>query len=107
MSMRAYLVKQHNTVEWEELGGVLFVALHMNEQRDGNKYVYDYHEFSCDPAEVDIEDVKAHPDKYMTYGDEVDLEQENRELKTQVEALNESLSFMEDCIVEMAEILYK
>ena len=36
----------------------------------------------------------------------VELQAENRELRAQVEALTQSTQFLEDCLVEMAEIVY-
>ena len=46
----------------------------------------------------------------MVYETPVDpvaeLQDENRALKAQVQALSESNQFLEDCIVEMAEIVY-
>lgn len=35
-----------------------------------------------------------------------ELQQENKTLKAQVQALTESNQFLEDCLVEMAEIVY-
>ena len=83
--MRARFLEPQPPVRLVEKGGKVYVFLCLDEKvfeevydsveaEAGTETVYEYayHEFSEDADAIDVQDVRAHPEKYMTYAPELD-----------------------------------
>ena len=75
----------------------------------------DYREIVTTKNKIDVDKVKAAPEKILewvepatkTQQDTIsELEQQNQTLTKQIAALIDQQSFYEDCIAEMAEVVY-
>lgn len=75
----------------------------------------DYREIVTTKNKIDVDKVKAAPEKFLewvepatkTQQDTIsELEQQNQTLTKQIAALIDQQSFYEDCIAEMAEVVY-
>ena len=96
--MRARFLDPQPPVRLVEKGGKVYVFLCLNEQtfeeacEDSSPvtvYEYDYHEFVESADAIDAQDVRAHPEKYMTYAPEPDtLEAKLKKMAEQIRALS-------------------
>ena len=65
-------------------------------------YEYDYHEF-CEKAEnLNIDDIKKHPEKYLDYEPKRELTEAER-----IKSLEEQNQMLTDCVLEMSMLLYQ
>lgn len=110
--MRARFLDPQPPVRLVEKGGKVYVFLCLDEEvfeeacdsgeaEAGTETVYEYayHEFAEDADAIDVQDVRAHPEKYMTYAPEPDaLEAKLEKMAEQIRALAESNKYTEDKI---------
>ena len=75
----------------------------------------DYREIVTTKGKIDVDKVKAAPEKFLEWVEPAtntqqetvsELEQQNQTLTKQIAALIDQQSFYEDCIAEMAEVVY-
>ena len=76
----------------------------------------DYREIITEEGKIDLADVKAHPENYLNWVEPKEktamerrmdeLEAEKRLLTAQVKALSDRNDFVEDCLAEMAGVVY-
>lgn len=59
-------------------------------------YDYTYHEFAEDADAIDVQDVRAHPEKYMTYAPEPDT------LESKLEKMAEQIRTFSAVQLDMA-----
>jgi adenylate cyclase class IV len=87
-----------------------FVFIHLNEvektetDEEGNEhtyYEYDFNEFSGLTESLPIEDIRMHPEYYLHYS------QDNRTVEQKVDDHSISISELEQCIMDMSEIIYQ
>lgn len=98
--MRARFLDPQPPVRLVEKGGKVYVFLCLDEEvfeeaydsgeaEAGTETVYEYayHEFSEDADVIDVQDVRAHPEKYMTYAPEPNtLEAKLEKMEEQIQA---------------------
>lgn len=74
--MKARFVQKMPKVSTFEDGNLVYIQLALNEapfsdtDMEGNEisgFEYDFHEFKMNKDEIDLEDVKANPEDYMSY----------------------------------------
>lgn len=86
-----------------------YVFINLNEEKctetdeEGNiheYYLYDYNEFHVSDT-FDLESVKNDPEKYIDY------QPDNRTIVQKVDDCELSISDLEQCIMDMSEIIYQ
>ena len=70
-------------------------------------YPYTEEELAQRAAELEAQQQAEQQAELERIEEEERIQRENALLRAQVSALNENLSFLEECIVEMAEIIYQ
>lgn len=110
--MRARFLEPQPPVRLVEKGGKVYAFLCLDEEvfeeaydsgeaEAGTETVYEYtyHEFAEDAAVIDVQDVRAHPKKYMTYAPEPGtLEAKLEKMAKQIRALAASNQHIEEKI---------
>ena len=110
--MRARFLEPQPPARLVEKGGKVYVFLCLDEEvfeeaydsgeaEAGTETVYEYtyHEFSEDADVIDVQDVLAHPEKYMTYApDPNTLESKLEKMAKQIRALAASNQHIEEKI---------
>lgn len=98
------------SVELRSYGDKTYVCIHVNgaEKSDVDEYgvshtyyEYDFNEFEEFTKNISIEDIKANPEKYLYYSSD------NRTVEQKVEDNSVSISELEQCIMDISEILYQ
>ena len=100
--MRAKFSSEQPNVKTVDYGGKIYIFICLNGQWSSTTTEEGINKFwECDYNEIDVEDVKTNPDKYLNWS-EVHKTQEERisELETQNEMLV-------NCILELSEVLYQ
>lgn len=110
--MRARFLDPQPPVRLVEKGGKVYVFLCLDEEvfeeaydsgeaEAGTETVYEYtyHEFAEDADAIDVQDVQAHPEKYMTYAPKPDtLESRLGKMAEQIRVLAASNQHIEEKI---------
>lgn len=96
------IVKNHGDKSY------IYISLHevedieRTEYGDCRFYEYDYHEF-CEKAEnLNIDDIKKHPEKYLNYEPKREPTETER-----IKSLEEQNQMLTDCVLEMSMLLYQ
>lgn len=98
------------SVELRSYGDKTSVCIHVNgvEKSEVGEYgvshtyyEYDFNEFEEFTKNISIEDIKANPEKYLYYSSD------NRTVEQKVEDNSVSISELEQCIMDISEILYQ
>lgn len=98
------------SVELRSYGDKTSVCIHLNcvEKSDVDEhgvshtyYEYDFNEFEEFTKNISIEDIKANPEKYLYYSSD------KRTVEQKVEDNSVSISELEQCIMDISEILYQ
>ena len=94
----------------QKVGEIAYVFINLNEEEcsetdyEGNVYnyfVYDYNEFHVPVDSFILKDVEADPERYIDY------QPDNRTVEQKVDDCELSISDLEQCIIDMSEILYQ
>lgn len=94
----------------QKVGEIAYVFINLNEEErseidyEGNVYnyfVYDYNEFHVPVDSFILKNVKADPERYIDY------QPDNRTVEQKVDDCELSISDLEQCIMDMSEILYQ
>lgn len=123
--MRASFDAAQPSVRVIEDGEKVYIFIAMNGEWTEQQYAEnepavqvwecDYREIVTTKNKIDVDKVKAAPEKFLewvepatkTQQDTIsELEQQNQTLTKQIAALIDQQSFYEDCIAEMAEVVY-
>lgn len=106
--MKSYFMEKQPAVKVIEQNDKYFVFICLNETEsqkndnisptdDQNAYLeYDYNEFICKKEDLDLDDIKTNPEKYLTYPPR---EKSDKERITELEELNTELSAAMDYIL--------
>lgn len=105
--MKARFLEPQPPVRIVEPDGKSYVFLCLNEEQkteafDGTEtayYEYDYNEIVTD--KIDLDDVRAHPEKYISYTPE-----EEKTLQETVREQAEQIQMLTDCLLEVSETIY-
>lgn len=94
----------------QKVEDIAYVFINLNEKKcsetdyEGNVhnyFVYDYNEFHVSVDSFDLKDVEAEPEKYINY------QPDNRTVEQKVDDCELSIGDLEQCIMDMSEILYQ
>lgn len=69
---------------------------------DYHYYEYDYHEFCEKTTNLNINDIHAHPEKYLRYEPKREPTEAER-----IKSLEEQNQMLTDCVLEMSMLLYQ
>lgn len=104
--MKARFDTKQNAVTVAQLDGIDFIYICLNEsivtetseELEGEQtyHEYDYREISEPTGTIDLEDVKANPEKYIDYENEV---------KTDTERIDTLEATTDDIILMMADLI--
>ena len=72
------------------------------EYRDYRYYEYDYHEFCEKTENMNIDDIKKHPEKYLNYEPKREPTETER-----IKSLEEQNQMFTECLLEMSTLLYQ
>lgn len=105
--MKARFLTQQPQAKVIESGGKTYVFICLNEEHgseefDGNQteyFEYDYNEF-CGES-LNIEDVRAHPEKYIDY-----IPATEKSLEEMIAAQKKEIELLKDCLLEISEDIY-
>lgn len=105
--MKARFLTQQPQTKVVESGGSTYVFICLNEKHgseefDGSQteyYEYDYNEFSGES--LNIEDIRAHPEKYINYTPEP-----SKSLEDTISEQKHEIELLKDCLLEMSEDVY-
>lgn len=98
----AVQIKSYNSKSY------VYIALHEEqgtehtEMGDYHYYEYDYHEFCEKTANLDINNIHAHPEKYLRYEPKREPTEAER-----IKSLEEQNQMLTDCVLEMSMLLYQ
>lgn len=70
-------------------------------------YYYDYAEFCEKKENLDLEDLKAHPEKYLDYVPKVTEDPKPKTLEEQIQDLKDQNDMLTQCVLEMSELVYQ
>lgn len=88
---RAYVFIYLNEVEKSETN---------EEENTRNYFEYDYNEFNENVKDLDVEEIQNNPEKYINFTPD------ERTTVQKVEDCETSISELEQCIMDMSEIVY-
>lgn len=72
------------------------------ERGEYRYYEYDYHEFCEKTANLDINNIHTHPEKYLNYRPKKEPTEAER-----IKSLEEQNQMLTDCVLEMSMLLYQ
>lgn len=96
------IVKNHGDKSY------IYISLHEaegiehTEYRDYRYYEYDYHEFCEKTENMNIDDIKKHPEKYLNYEPKREPTETER-----IKSLEEQNQMFTECLLEMSTLLYQ
>ena len=94
----------------QKVGDVAYIFINLNEEEcseaddEGNVhdyFIYDFNEFHVPVDSFDLKAVEAEPEKYIDY------QPDNRTVEQKVDDCELSISDLEQCIMDMSEVLYQ
>ena len=94
----------------QKIKDTAYVFINLNEEEHSetdeegnvhNYFLYDYNEFHVPVDSFDLKAVEAEPEKYIDY------QPDNRTVAHKVDDCEMSISDLEQCIMDMSEILYQ
>ena len=94
----------------QKIGDGAYVFINLNEEEcsetdgEGNVhdyFIYDFNEFHVPVDSFDLNAVEAEPEKYIDY------QPDNRTVEQKVDDCELSISDLEQCIMDMSEVLYQ
>lgn len=119
--MKAKFTENQNPIRIVESGEYLYIFICLNEQEvyedsygindDGTidydkikqekYYEYDFNEIYTNKNNIDIDDLNAHPEKYLDFKIEKD-----KSLEEKVKEQEQTIQILTECLLEMSEIIY-
>lgn len=94
----------------QKVGDIAYVFINLNEEEysetdgEGNVhdyFIYDFNEFHVTVDSFDLKAVEAEPEKYIDY------QPDNRTVEQKVDDCELSISDLEQCIMDISEVLYQ
>ncbi len=96
------IVKNHGDKSY------VYISLHeaegieRTEYSDYHYYDYDYHEFCEKTENLNIDDIKKYPEKYLNYEPKREPTETER-----IKSLEEQNQMLTECLLEMSTLLYQ
>ena len=94
----------------QKVDDVAYIFINLNEEEcsetddEGNVhyyFIYDFNEFHIPVDSFDLKTVEAEPEKYIDY------QPDNRTVEQKVDDCELSISNLEQCIMDISEVLYQ